>query len=90
VQPKFVATLKGQGDTNQRRGIMVPVLVRGSFTAPKFRPDLKGLLKQGLEGNLPEPSALKKLLPGQTEGKEETKGLQEKVKGLLKGLPLGQ
>ena len=69
---------------------MLPIMVTGSFNAPRFRPDLKGLLQQRLEGNLPEPSELKKLLPGQTEGKEETKKLQEKVTGLLKGLPLGQ
>jgi AsmA protein len=90
VQPKFVGTLKGQGDTKKRTGIMVPVLVTGSFTAPKFRPDLRGMLKQGLEGGFPEPSELKKLLPGQTEGKEGIKGLEEKAKGLLKSLPLGQ
>lgn len=90
VQPKFVGTLKGQGDTKQRTGIMVPVLVTGSFASPKFRPDLKGMLKQRLEKGLPEPSELKKLLPGQTEGKEGTKGLEEKAKSLLKSLPFGQ
>jgi len=90
VQPKFVGTLKGQGDTKQRTGITVPVLVTGSFASPKFRPDLKGMLKQRLEKGLPEPSELKKLLPGQTKGKDGTKGLEEKAKSLLKSLPFGQ
>jgi len=39
VEPKFVATLKGQGDTEQRSGLMVPVLITGSFASPKIRPD---------------------------------------------------
>lgn len=90
IQPKFVGTLKGQGDKKQRSGIMVPVLVTGSFTSPKFRPDLKGMLKQKLEGKLPQPSELKKLLPGQTGGKEGSKGLEKKAKDLLKSLPFGQ
>ena len=41
VEPKFVATIKGQRDTKQRSGIMVPVLVTGTFSEPKFRPDLE-------------------------------------------------
>ena len=54
VEPKFVGTLKGQGDTEQRSEITVPVLVAGSFSSPNFRPDLEGLLKKKLEMGLPE------------------------------------
>jgi len=89
VEPKAVFTLKGQADTKERSGIMVPVLVTGTFASPKFRPDLKGMLK-GLTEGISKPSDLKKLLPGQ--GVEETgsKPLEEKVKGLLKSLPFGK
>ncbi len=48
VVPNFVATLKGQGDTKQRSGIMVPVLITGTFSSPKFRPDLKSMITKDL------------------------------------------
>jgi AsmA protein len=85
VEPKFVATLKGQGDAVNRSGLMVPVLVTGSFSSPTFRPDLEGMLK----GGIPKPEELKKLLPGKGTEKGGTKGLEEKAKGLLKSLPFG-
>ena len=90
VAPKFVETLKGQGDTMQRSGLMVPVLINGNFSSPSFRPDLKGVLKQSFEKGLPEPSELKKILKGESEQKGESKTLEEKAKGLLKGFPFGQ
>jgi len=91
VEPNFVGTLTGQGDSVQRSGVMVPVLVTGTFDAPKFRPDLEGMIKKSLEEGLPEPEELKKLLPGQDKGTEEgeTGSLEEKAKGVLKGLPFG-
>jgi AsmA protein len=94
VEPKAVFTLKGQGDTKERSGIMVPVLVTGTFDSPKFRPDLKGMVK-GLTEGISKPSDLKKILPGQG-GEEETVSkplggkVEEKVKGLLKSLPFGK
>jgi AsmA protein len=86
VEPKFVATLKGQGDSEDRGGLTVPVLVSGSFSSPKFRPDLKGMLKGTLGKVATEPSELKKLLPGKTSEKEETVPTQDKAKDLFKGL----
>jgi AsmA protein len=92
VEPTFVGTLKGQGDAAQRSGVMVPVLVTGTFASPKFRPDLKDMIKKSLEGELPKPEELKKLLPGQEKGSEEgeTESLEEKAKGIIKGLPFGK
>jgi len=90
VEPKFVATLKGQGDTKERSGVTVPVLVTGTFSSPKFRPDLKGMLTKGLEEGIPKPSELKKLLPGQGAESGDLKSLEEKGKDLLKGLPFGR
>jgi AsmA protein len=84
IEPKFVTTLKGQGDEAERSGITVPVLVSGTFSSPKFAPDLKGLLKQGLEGKLPKPEDIKETLQKSLEG--ETKSLEEGAKDLMKGL----
>ncbi len=91
VEPKFVATLKGQGDQKDRGGLMVPVLVSGTFASPKFRPDLQGMLKQQLKGGIPQPEDLKKLLEGGESGKEgEVESPEEKIKGLFKGFKVGQ
>ena len=84
VEPKVVGTIKGQGDEKQRYGIMVPVLVTGNFSSPKFRPDLKSVAKQQLQEKVLESKKVKKILE-----KEELKHLQETTKDLLKGL-LGQ
>lgn len=87
VEPKFVGTLKGQGDTASRSGVTVPVLVTGSFSSPKFSPDLKGMLTQGLEGGLPKTSDL---LKGQGTKESATKDLKEQAEGLMKSLPFGK
>jgi len=87
VEPKFVGTLKGQGDTRERSGIMVPVLISGSFSSPEFRPDLEGLLKQQIEKELPK---LQERLLGGDKQKGESKSLEEQLKGFFKKLPFGQ
>ena len=81
VEPKVVSTIKGQGDEKQRSGIMVPVLVTGNFSSPKFRPDFKSVAKKQLQEKVLESKKVKKLLE-----KEELKQLQETTKGLLKGV----
>jgi AsmA protein len=81
VEPKVVGTIKGQGDTAQHSGLMVPVLVSGTFSKPKFAPDLAGMAKQQLEKKILGPEQGEKLL--------DKKGLEETAKGVLKGI-LGQ
>ena len=81
VEPKLVATIKGQGDTEQRSGLMVPVLVSGTFAKPKFAPDLAGVAKKQLQETL--------LGSGQEQQKLDKKNLEETAKGVLKGI-LGQ
>jgi AsmA protein len=61
VEPKLVGTIKGQGDKNVRSGVMVPVLVSGTFAAPKFRPDLKAMVQQQIEKGALESQSVKKL-----------------------------
>ncbi|MBW2623893.1 MAG: AsmA family protein, partial [Deltaproteobacteria bacterium] len=86
VQPKVVATIKGQGDTMKRSGIMVPILVSGTFSDPKFRPDLKGLITQDLGKKLPGVKDLDQILPAKDKPEEIIKPLEETGKKLLKGL----
>lgn len=84
VQPKVVASLKGQGDEAQRSGIMVPILVSGTFASPKFRPDLSAAAKENIEKKISESTEGQKLLEN-----EKLKPLEKGVKGAIKGL-LGQ
>ena len=84
VEPKAVASLKGQGDESQRSGIMVPVLVSGTFASPKFRPDLSSAAKEKIEKQIMESKEAQKLLEN-----EKVKPLEKSVKGAIKGL-LGQ
>lgn len=84
VQPKFVATLKGQGDTADRKGLMVPVLVRGTFSSPEFSPDLTALL----QGQLPSTDSVKKVLeeglsPDKVLPKDQGTTIEQGIKGLI-------
>jgi len=81
VEPKAVASIKGQGDESQRSGIMVPVLVSGTFASPKFRPDLSTAAKQKIEQQVLESKPVQNLLE-----KEELKPVEKKAKEALKGL----
>ncbi|WP_299980500.1 AsmA family protein [Desulfobacula sp.] len=83
VEPKFVATLKGQGDTEQRSGLMVPVLITGSFSDPKIRPDLKGMLGSGVT---PDAEGLKQILGTEEGQKEKVESVKEDVKKQIKSL----
>lgn len=80
VEPKFVATLRGQGDIKQHTGIMVPVVVRGTFDKPRFAPDLNAIIKQQLTNQ----KTLKKLIPQDDVRKELEKGAQELLNRLGK------
>jgi len=79
VEPKFVATLKGQGDTEARSGLLIPLLVTGSFDAPRIRPDLKAMVR----GGVPDAASIKQSLS--TKGVSDGTSVEEKAKGLLKG-----
>ena len=82
VQPKFVATIVGQGDTEERKGVRVPVIVDGTFAEPQFRPDLAALAKQQVEEQLIKSGKFNEIF----EKNEELKPVEETAKGLLEGL----
>jgi AsmA protein len=72
VEPKAVASMAGQGDTAQRSGIMVPVVVSGTFSSPKFRPDVSAAAKQEIQ---------KQILQS-----EEGQSIEKKAGSVLKGI----
>jgi AsmA protein len=80
VKPKLVATLEGQGGKMSQSGLAVPVLVTGTFSSPKFRPDLESIMKKGLE----------KFLGDQGKKEGESNSVEKKARDLLKELPFGK
>jgi AsmA protein len=87
VEPKFAADVKMKGSRFTLPGIMIPVLVTGTFSSPRFSPDLKGIVTQGLEDEI------KGLFKGKGKKKKEkdkSTSLEDKAKGLLKGLGIGK
>ncbi|MCG8616807.1 MAG: AsmA family protein [Desulfobacterales bacterium] len=84
VDPKLVATLKGQGDTKDRSGLLIPLLITGTYAQPKIRPDLKAMIGNQLPT---DKEGLKNLLKGggtTNDGKQES--VEDKAKSLIKGL----
>ena len=43
LRPRLVASLSGQGGSNETSGLEIPVRMHGSWDDPKFTPDLSGL-----------------------------------------------
>jgi AsmA protein len=86
IDPKVVATIKGQGDEQQRRGLLVPIVVSGSFDSPKFRPDLAGAAKQQLVQDLLKPESEEN--DGKKSGADQLKdSAQDLLKGILPKKP---
>jgi AsmA protein len=82
VEPKVVRKLGRQQDEQKEYSdVMVPVLVSGTFSKPKFAPDLESVAKQQIQKKLLESDKVQKYI--------EKKGLQkyeEPAKNLLKNL----
>jgi len=77
VETQLVGSIKGQGDTKQREGITVPILVTGTFSSPIFAPDMKGVLEKTIQDRLLGPK----------DASQGGQPSQEKTKDILKGLP---
>jgi len=82
VEPTLVATIKGQGDTTDRSGLLIPFDVAGTWEKPKVRPDLEAILKN----ELPDRDALKQLLKDENSDSGEKQDIKDAARGLLKGL----
>lgn len=80
VQPKVVGTLKGQGDTAERTGVTVPLVVKGTFTQPKISADMRALANE---------ETVKEAIRNPESVKEKVKSLEDAGKSLLKGFGIG-
>ncbi|WP_373086215.1 AsmA family protein [Sneathiella sp.] len=84
IEPKLVATTKGQGGETES-GVAVPIVVSGPWDNLTYAPDLAGALK-----NVANPEGVKKLLEGVKGSGDGAKGtlkdLKEGDKGAVRGL----
>lgn len=58
LEPTLVATTKGQGDTKDRSGITIPLLISGAWANPSITPDLTVAITDALK----DPAKLKENL----------------------------
>lgn len=86
LSPKTVGkTTDAEGNTTERKGLEVPVLITGSLNAPSFQPDLQSTIQKALT----DPKALKQELKNSKKDLKEQfikqpKEAVKNVKDLLK------
>ncbi len=81
IEPVVVTTSKADKKKMKRSEVKVPVLVSGTFSSPKFRPDLKAIAKDNLEKKVFESKKFKKIFK-----KKKYAPYEDAAKSLLKGL----
>lgn len=81
IEPVVVTTSKADMKKMKRSEVKVPVLVSGTFSSPKFRPDLKAVAKDNLEKKVLESKKFKKIFK-----KKKYAPYEDTAKSLLKGL----
>lgn len=81
LEPRLVAALEGQGGAEDLSGLTVPVLVRGSFDALTFTPDVAGLAREALQ----DPEAVRRQVEGLRDSLKQGGG-GDAVRGLLDNL----
>ncbi len=81
IEPVVVTTSKTDKKKMKRSEVKVPVLVSGTFSSPKFRPDLRAVAKDNLEKEVFESKKFKKVFK-----KKKYAPYEGAAKSLLKGL----
>jgi len=81
IEPVVVTTSKTEKKKMKRSEVKVPVLVSGTFSSPKLRPDLKAIAKDRLEKKVFESKKFKKVFK-----KKKYAPYEDAAKSLLKGL----
>ena len=76
-----VTTSKTDKRKMKRSEVKVPVIVSGTFSSPKFRPDLRTVAKDKLEKKVFESKKFKKVFK-----KKKYAPYEDAAKSLLKGL----
>jgi len=87
IEPKIVASTKGQGGSSGAGGISVPVISSGPWDNISYKPDLAGALGGLAKDSTKVLKSLKNLIPGKSSGGSSKPKLPIPDPGkLLKGL----
>ena len=92
IEPTYVDLTRKDAEGKSKTSALVPVRVSGTFSSPKFQPDLEGVVKQTLEKKLTEIFEKKnegKTDQGKTDNKKKDGGAKKKddsLEGAIKGL----
>jgi AsmA protein len=70
VMPKFVANIEGQGGRDSG-GIMVPVLVTGTWDNLNYKPDLTGAIQDVTKDPEKALEGIRGLIPGRRGGSQQ-------------------
>lgn len=81
VEPKFVADLKGQGGDDDKKGLVVPVNITGTWHNLKFTPDLLAAFKLDPSKLVKDPKAA---LAGIKDQLKSVKGIGKGAEGQVK------
>ncbi|NNL42750.1 MAG: AsmA family protein, partial [Desulfobacterales bacterium] len=81
IKPVVVTTSKTDKRKMKRSEVKVPVIVYGTLSSPKFRPDLRAVAKDKLEKEVFESKKFKKVFK-----KKKYAPYEDAAKSLLKGL----
>jgi AsmA protein len=89
IVPTWVNPVNKKADGSAISGTVVPVLVAGTFSSPKFKPDLASAAKKSAG------KVLTDILGGSSKksedgASEKPDAVEDTVKGLLKKLPFGK
>lgn len=68
IEPKIVASTKGQGATDPAKGIKVPVIVSGPWENVSYKPDLTGAIDSLAKDPGKVLDAVKGVIPGKSGG----------------------
>jgi len=93
VNPTYINPKNKKESGMSISGTRVPVLIKGTFSAPKFKPDLESAAKKVLTDKLTEKLGEVFGGSGKTESGEnadDSTGVENLVKGLLESLPFDQ
>ncbi|GBC62971.1 AsmA family protein [Desulfonema ishimotonii] len=99
VTPAFVSPIrKKETETVAPAGIMVPVLIGGTFSKPTFQPDLASLIRQIPEKTVDEilkapKKEIEKIFRRKSDRKDETdtgKSAEETIGDMIRRFPFGQ
>jgi len=73
IEPKLVASTKGQGGTSSSPGISVPVIVSGPWSDISYKPDLAGAIGGLAKQPAKALESMKNLIPGISKGADGNK-----------------